>query len=110
VPPSREQVAEWRRQYADGATLREIADRFGVHEATVRRAIPDPRRTGPRGRTDITVQDALDAIDEHGSQRAAAAALDVSRTLLRTRLHQAGLGSDPHGRGVPMIMITVDPD
>jgi DNA-binding FadR family transcriptional regulator len=99
--PSPEQAAEWRRQYADGATLREIADRFGVHEATVRRAIPDPRRTGPRGRPDITVQDALDAIAEYGSQRAAADALGVSRTLLRTRLHEAGLAPEPHGRGAP---------
>jgi hypothetical protein len=99
MPSSPEQVAEWRRQYAAGATCAEIAARFDTTEHMVRRAIPDPRRTGPRGRTDITVQDALDAIAEHGSQRAAAAALDVSRTLLRTRLYQAGLGSDPHGRG-----------
>lgn len=97
--PTPKEVAEWRRQYADGATLREIADRFGVHEATVRRAVPAPRRTGPRGRPDITVQDALDAIDEYGSQRAAAAALGVSRTLLRSRLHEAGIGPEPHGRG-----------
>ena len=96
---SPEQVAEWRRLYADGATLREIAAEAGVSDTTVLgyvgRAVT--RRRGPRGRTDITVQRILDAIAEHGSQRAAAAALEVSRTLLRTRLRDAGLCADPHG-------------
>lgn len=96
---SPEQVAEWRRAYASGATFAEIAADAGAHVATVRRAIPDPRRTGPRGRPDITVQAAVDAFAEHGSQRAAAEALGVSRTLLRSRLHEAGIGPEPHGRG-----------
>lgn len=98
---SPEQVAEWRRLYADGATLREIAAEAGVSDTTVLgyvgRAVT--RRRGPRGRTDITVQRILDAIAEHGSQRAAAEALGVSRTLLRSRLHEAGIGPEPHGRG-----------
>ncbi len=94
-----EQAAEWRRLYADGATLREIAAEAGVSDTTVLgyvgRAVT--RRRGPRGRTDITVQAVLDAIAEHGSRKAAASALGVSRTLVATRLRDAGLCADPHG-------------
>ena len=92
-----EQVEEWRNRYADGATIYEIAATDGVTPDKVRRALPATRRTGPRGRTDITVQAVLDAIAEHGSRKAAASALGVSRTLVATRLRDAGLCADPHG-------------
>jgi DNA invertase Pin-like site-specific DNA recombinase len=95
-----EQAAEWRRRYTDGATLREIAAEAGVSDTTVLgyvgRAVT--RRRGPRGRTDVTVQAALDALAEYGSRAKAAKALGVSRTLLATRLRDAGMGADPHGK------------
>ncbi|WHU49338.1 hypothetical protein QNM97_10370 [Gordonia sp. L191] len=84
-------VTEWRRLLTGGWTLREVAEHYGVDARTVHRHVGARGiRTGPR-EYDITVEQALAAYTAAGSQRAAAADLGVSRSVIRRRLQLAGL-------------------
>ena len=62
-----QQAARAARLYESGSTLREIAARLNTDSKTVWRAIHDqvqPRRTGPRGRTDVTDAQILELRDD----------------------------------------------
>lgn len=87
-------VRRWAAGYRRGSTYREIAAEAGVEEWTVRAALAGvvtSRRLGPRGRPDITAEQAAIAWEQAGSIRGAARELGVSATLMQARLHELGL-------------------
>ena len=90
-----------RTRAMGGATLQEISEETGIPPGTVWKIAHDhiQNQQQPRGRQDISIQDALSAIDEAGSQRKAAKLLGCSPTVVRQRVWEAGMGPDPKNRG-----------
>ena len=79
--------------YLDGTTVNELADRYGVHRATVSAHLT--RRGVQRRRPGLGVEEAAEAAKLHLggiSMRAIARTMGVDRKAIRAVLVQAGIG------------------
>lgn len=79
--------------YLTGATVNELADRYGVHRATVSAHLT--RRHVGRRRLGLGVDEAAEAVRLHlggTSMRAIARTMGVDRKAIRVVLVQAGIG------------------
>lgn len=97
-PRTRE--VEWRRLVLDeGWTFRDVGAYARVDEATVRAVVGSAGRPPGVRPIDIPVERAVKAYNETGSEQAAADYLGVSRSVIRRRLHLAGIrAKDFHDR------------
>lgn len=79
--------------YLGGTTVNELADRYGVHRATVSAHLT--RRGAQRRRPGLGVEEAAEAVKLHLggiSMRAIARTMGVDRKAIRVVLVQAGIG------------------
>lgn len=77
--------------YLDGAAVNELADRYGVHRATVSAHLT--RRRVERRRPGLGVEEAAEVVRLHlggVSMRSIARSLGVDRKMIRSTLVQAG--------------------
>lgn len=80
--------------YLDGATVNELADRYGVHRATASAHLT--RRGVTRRTPGLGVEEAAEAVRLHlggVSMRAIAQSMGVDRKAVRVALAQAGVGA-----------------
>lgn len=91
-----QQAARAARLYRAGQTLREIAAKMDTDSKAVWRAIAgrtETRRTGPRGRTDITDTQVIELRDDlELSWQEIADKVGMSRTGVRARYQMATTG------------------
>ena len=84
-------VAQWRQKMLEGWTLKDIAAEWSVSVSTIHRYLG---AVGLRTRNyhPLTIDDAVAAYRQYGTQQAAAEALGVGISVLRMRLYESGLG------------------
>lgn len=81
--------------YRSGASVNELAERYGVHRATVSAHLT--RRGTPRRSAGLGVEEAAEAVKLHGdgvSMRAIAQSMGVGRKAVRVCLVEAGAIED----------------
>ena len=85
------------REYGRGATLRALADKYGVNESTIRhhlRGVVETRRSGPPS-APATDDEIVTLRDSGMSWQAVADQVGMSRTGVRIRYAQATEGARP---------------